>query len=133
MSRLVIDTNLLVAAAYNPKSASQRILNSIESGEFTMIVSPDIVREYESVLRQAVRMEAGRVRVWKAIQQHESVTPVEAPRVTEDPSDDKFLAAAVAARADAIISSDKHLLDVHPHEGIPILRPTQFWDLQRGG
>lgn len=127
MIRLLIDTNVLVAAAYNPRSASRQILSGVAAGVFEMVVSPAIVQEYQVVLAQAVRFNDARKCVWQSIRQAESVTPDEVPRVTADRSDDKFLAAAVVAEADVIISSDDHLLAVHPYEGIAILRPAVFW------
>lgn len=126
MIRLVIDTNVLVAAAYNPGSASRKIVSGVEVGTFELIVSPDIVREYERVFPKAIRSGDARARVWQSIRHAESVTPAEVPYVTADRSDDKFLAA------DAIITSDEHLLAVHPYEGIEILRPVVFgtdWEM----
>jgi len=127
MIRLLIDTNVVVAAAYNARSASRKMLSRVETGAFELVVSPDIVREYESVLPKAIRSDAARARVWRSIQHAESVTPADVPHATADRSDDKFLAAALAGQADAIITSDEHLLTVHPYEGIPILRPVDFW------
>lgn len=46
--------------------------------------------------------------------------------IKSDPSDDMFLACAVAAQAKCIISGDKHLLDVKDFGGIPIVTPRQF-------
>jgi predicted nucleic acid-binding protein len=43
-----------------------------------------------------------------------------------DPTDEKFLALAIAAHADVIVSSDRDLLILHPWRGIPILTPAQF-------
>ena len=42
-----------------------------------------------------------------------------------DPDDDRLLALARAARADAIISGDADLLVLTQFEGIPILDPAQ--------
>lgn len=126
MIRIVIDTNVLVAAAYNASSASRRIVGFVETGTLKLIVSPDIVREYETVLRNAIRSEKSLTRVRQSIQYAENVTPFEVPLVTADRSDDKFLAAAVAGQAEAIITSDEHLLAVHPHEGVEVLRPTVY-------
>ena len=36
------------------------------------------------------------------------------------------LAAAVAAKADIIVSGDEDLLVLHPFEGIPIVGPADF-------
>jgi putative PIN family toxin of toxin-antitoxin system len=43
-----------------------------------------------------------------------------------DPKDNPFLALALAAQADALVSSDIHLLEMHPYQGIPILRLSDF-------
>lgn len=45
--------------------------------------------------------------------------------VVQDPSDDIFLACALVASADYIVSGDKHLLDLKNFAGIPILTPRQ--------
>ena len=124
----MIDTNVFVAAAYNPKSASRKILCGVETGEFKLIVSPEIVREYETVLPKAIRSTDAAVRVRLSIQLAAYVAPHEGPSVTVARSDDKFLVAAVAGQAKAVITNDEHLLAVHPYEGIQILQPAVFWD-----
>jgi predicted nucleic acid-binding protein len=43
-----------------------------------------------------------------------------------DPKDDKFLALALAAKADVLVSSDVNLLEMHPFREIPILRLADF-------
>ena len=45
--------------------------------------------------------------------------------VPDDPDDDKLVALAVAAEVDVLITSDSHLLCLHPCEGIPILTPGE--------
>lgn len=57
----------------------------------------------------------------------EFVLPEESIYVVEaDPSDNKFLEAAVTGRADYIVSGDKHLLDLKEFQGIAILTPHVF-------
>lgn len=46
--------------------------------------------------------------------------------IPEDPKDEMFLACAVDARADMIVSGDHHLLDLTEYKGIPILSVDQF-------
>jgi putative PIN family toxin of toxin-antitoxin system len=48
------------------------------------------------------------------------------PVVIADPDDDAVLACAVAARAEAIVSGDKHLIDLMEYEEIPILTAAQL-------
>jgi hypothetical protein len=55
LSRVVLDTNVLVAAAYNATSASRRIVEACLNGERTVVVSPALRREYDSILACAVR------------------------------------------------------------------------------
>ena len=55
------------------------------------------------------------------------VTPVERiSEIASDPDDNKFLECALAAQADAIISGDRHLLDLGQFRRIPILDPGAF-------
>ena len=43
-----------------------------------------------------------------------------------DPKDDQFLALALAAEADALVSSDEDLLVLHPWRGKAIVTPADF-------
>ena len=43
-----------------------------------------------------------------------------------DPDDNKYLELAVASQAEVIVSSDRHLLQMHPWRGIAILRPAAY-------
>lgn len=54
-------------------------------------------------------------------------TPAAVPRVVAgDADDDHVLAAAVAARADLIVTGDRrHLLPIGSHQGIEIVSPAQ--------
>ena len=55
---------------------------------------------------------------------------VERIQVCRDPKDDKFLELAVNGRADFLISSDLDLRVLHPFQGIPIISPPDFVDLE---
>ena len=48
--------------------------------------------------------------------------------VCDDPDDDKFLACALAARADLIVSGDKKLLAVSGYEDVAVTTPREFAD-----
>jgi len=43
-----------------------------------------------------------------------------------DPKDNKFLELSVSGNAESIIASDQDLLELHPFEGIAILKPRDF-------
>jgi hypothetical protein len=48
--RAVLDTNVLVAAAYSPDSASRRVVEVCLDGERTAVVSPALRLEHEVAL-----------------------------------------------------------------------------------
>ncbi|QDT14373.1 putative toxin-antitoxin system toxin component, PIN family [Alienimonas californiensis] len=126
--RLILDTNLLVGAAYAPGSSSGRLLAAATAGTVRLIVSPATFAEYRFIVPRAVRRPGGVERVLAALRRAEAVVPTAeenaaARGVSEDPDDDKFLALAAAAGADALLSNDRHLLDVGEYAGVPIRRP----------
>lgn len=49
------------------------------------------------------------------------------PAACRDPDDLPVLGAAVAGRADLLVTGDKDLLDLHRHEGIPIVTPRECY------
>ena len=46
--------------------------------------------------------------------------------IDEDPGDDKYLACALEANADFIVSGDEHILAIGEYEGVKILSPQEF-------
>ena len=54
--------------------------------------------------------------------------PVDRP-VPADPDDDHVIEAALGARADAIATGDRHLLELDPYRGIRILAPAAAMEL----
>lgn len=126
MRRIVIDTNVFVASAWNRASASHRIVDAVERGEFELILSPDIQREYDRIIPRAISMPGQIGRLRAIIAAGLLVSPRTNPPVTEDREDDKFLAAATAGSAEAVITNDPHLLREDGYQGIRILRPSSF-------
>ena len=49
--------------------------------------------------------------------------------IPADPDDDKVVECAHVAKADFIVSGDRHLLDLENYQEIPILRATTFLEL----
>ena len=127
---IVLDTNVLVAAAYAPESASRRIVESGLRGDLVLTISRDLVAEYQFILRRAVRRREYQQRLQKLLRQAVLVHPTSTPRVVPgDPDDDKFLAAAVAAAAVALVTNDHHLLSLDPYQGVRVIRPAAFVEL----
>jgi putative PIN family toxin of toxin-antitoxin system len=125
--RVVLDTNLLVGSAYAPGSASRGIVDACLRGDVVAVLSPALKREYEHILPRAVRGRPHSEALQRLLDQALSVEPSATPRVVpDDPDDDKLVAVALAAGADAIVTNDRHLLDLDPHGSVRILRPSAF-------
>ena len=61
MDGVVIDTNVFVAASFNARSASARILAAVREGRFQLIWNQPTRRETETILRRIPRLDWERV------------------------------------------------------------------------
>src|SRR5260370_36531757 len=98
MEGVVIDTNVFVAALFNRKSASARILAGIREGRFRLIWNQPTRRETEKILRRIPRLG------WKTVAElfrlEEEFTGAVDPAaftMIPDPDDRKFAALSAAA------------------------------------
>ena len=124
VTRVVLDTNVLVAAVYNPGSASRSIVEACLNGELTAVLSPSLRREYEFILARAARGRPYLERIQRLVDSAEVVEPAQTPRVVpDDPEDDKLVAAALAAGA-ALVSNDAHLLALAGRGELEVVRPA---------
>ena len=128
MKRAVLDTNIVISSALG--GALVLVLEKWDQGKFTVIITSDILSEYFEVLnRSKFRLKQETIdKITRYIYQFsEFVVPQEQIHFVEaDPKDDKFLEAAIAGKADFIVSGDKHLLDLKEFQSLPILSGTEF-------
>jgi putative PIN family toxin of toxin-antitoxin system len=131
--RAVIDTGVLVSALIHPQGTTGEVLHALRDGRFTAVYSTDILVEIIDVLgRPALRTKYhiepdDIIIVVNLIRlRGDLVVPQRKVAVCRDPKDDKFLEAALAAKADCIVSGDGDLLALTHFEDIPILRPAEF-------
>jgi len=134
--RVVVDTNVLVSALISPQGAAARLLN--HPVPYTLVTSAAILEELDRVLRyprlvRRYRLTPTLVQDYLAVLAETALVvdidpthTVAARGVAPDPDDDKFLACALAADADAVISRDFHLRGLGEFAGIPILTPEQL-------
>ena len=130
MKRTVLDTNIIISSALG--GALVLILERWDKGEFTVIVTSDILREYFEVLnRPKFKLKQETIdKITRYIYQFsEFVVPEEKIKLIEtDPADNKFLEAAIAGKVDFIVSGDDHLLELREFRSIPILSGRDFMD-----
>jgi putative PIN family toxin of toxin-antitoxin system len=137
--RAVIDTGVLVSALIRQQGITGGILRALRDGRFTVVYTTDIMIEIIDVLgrdpfrtKYHIQSEDIAILVNLIRLRGELVNPLRpvaaSPSGTmcRDPKDDKFLEAALAGKADAIVSGDADLLVLNLFEEIPILRPAEF-------
>jgi putative PIN family toxin of toxin-antitoxin system len=128
--RLVFDTSSLVPACLYPERQPARIfrrtllahevLASVETfDELAAVLARDKFDAWQSRERRLAWIRLFR----EAATWVETVTPVTECR---DPKDNKFLALALSAKAEILVSSDIHLLGMHPFRGVRILSLADF-------
>ncbi len=128
--KIVVDTNLLVAAFFNKKSSSFKILKMAEEGRIRLLWTKPIRNEARLILgniKQAVKSSMGNREILKNIFQRENKVenPPRVDVVKEDPEDNKFLGCALKGKAEMIVSNDQHLLNMQGFKGIPVLTPSK--------
>jgi uncharacterized protein len=126
--RVVLDTNIFVSMVLG--GTVGQINSAWQAGKFTLVVSEEIVAEYLDVLQRPKLHLSSRsiaVIINRVDRKAEFVTAIEDVSVIEaDPTDNKFLEAALAGDAEYIISGDKHLLELKEFRKIPVLTARAF-------
>ena len=127
--RVVLDTNVYVAALGHPKGKSAKILAAAGTADYQLLISTAIVRELARVLREVWEWQDEPVQ--RAVRVVAQMAEIISPRrtldvVAADPDDNRILECAVEGRADLIVSNDHHLLDLSIYENIPVVAAPDF-------
>ena len=137
MTRIVIDTNLLVSAILTPGGNPAKILKLILERKLNLIISPAILKEarqvfnYPKLIKLLEKNKITSAEVDGFLDKMSKIaviTPgqLNVDAIPEDPADNKILACAVEGGADYIISGDHHLTDLKIFQGIKIVGPAAF-------
>ena len=131
--RLVLDTNVFVAAGFEPKSASARLLEALRQERCRMIWHRTTRRETERVLRRVPALHWQRFApLFRPEWEHPGELDLPPFGAIEDPDDRKFAALAAATRS-VLISKDDHLLAHRDELPVRVLRPARFLAELMGG
>ncbi len=127
LTRVVIDTNLIIAARYKSRSDSSRIIDMCIEQKLLAVYSGRTKDENLFIL-QKVRPPAEYLS--KIISFYAKAIYVPKPDirvdVCSDKSDNRYFEAAIAGSAQYIISNDHHLLEHDGYYGIKVKRPGEF-------
>lgn len=124
--KVVIDTNLIIAARWNPGSSSNRIINMVIEGKVSAVYTTAIKNENLHILEKVKPPKDYLDKILKFYRISRKVDAKRKIDICPDKADNRFLEAAVAGKASYIISSDRHLLDLKEFEGVRILKPGDF-------
>jgi putative PIN family toxin of toxin-antitoxin system len=129
--KIVIDTNVLVAALRSRRGASFKLVSILPSDEFSIAISVPLVLEYEDALKRVespaiTEQDIGNFGDFLCkIGHHQEIFFLWRPFLP-DPSDDHVLEVAVAAGCDAIVTYNKRDFKGIERFGLRILDPREF-------
>ena len=140
MTRIVLDTNLVVSVILSPDGKPATILKMALTAKLDLVLSPAILEEislvlnYERIVKLFTKRSITPEKLKDAL--HKIVkTAIMVPgkkevyHIDKDPSDNMFLSCALEGKADFIISGDHHLTDLKEYKNIQIVDPDTFLKL----
>jgi len=129
--KVILDTNVLVAAGFKRGSSAAQIVDAIRRGYCRLVWNQATRRENESVVRRIPPLD------WEEFSalfdsegEYPGSTGLHRFDRIEDPEDRKFAALAAATGA-IVISSDAHLLSCRDELPITVLTAREFLDMTR--
>lgn len=132
--RVVLDTDVIVAAMRSPSGASAEILREARKGNVTLVASVSLALEYEAVCSEAEhQLAAGLSAAGGMIFVDAVVAPSEPVKThflwrpqLRDPGDEMVLEAAVNGRANALVTFNVRDFGTAPaHFAIEVLLPRE--------
>jgi predicted nucleic acid-binding protein len=124
--RVILDTNVLVAAGFRGASAAGRLVEAVRRGDFRLVWNEETRRENEAVLRRIPRLDWEEFRgLFDPAGEYRGETRLDRFSRIEDPEDRKFAALAAAAGA-VVVSADAHLLSCRDDLPIVVLTAREL-------
>ena len=129
---IVVDTNVVVSAAFWPKSEDRRCFVLVAQRKCRLAITEVIVDEYRTLAARVGRRECPDKDPTPFLDWIERVALLVEPsplgkRRSRDAKDDPFLACALASRAEFIVTKDKDLLALAKPFGVEIVTPREFY------
>jgi uncharacterized protein len=129
---IVVDTNVVVSAAFWPKSEDRRCFVLLARRKCRLAVTEVILDEYRFLTARIGRRECPDKDPAPLLDWIERVALLVEPsplgkRRSRDAKDDPFLACALASRAEFIVTKDNDLLTLDKPFGVEIVTPREFY------
>jgi putative PIN family toxin of toxin-antitoxin system len=130
MIRAVYDCNVILSGiGWN--GSARKCLKRVAERRVFLFVTEEMLAEYESVIPETLAEEVPEVNPHPKLAWIKSKARLVEPsplgkRRSRDAKDDVYLAAALGAAAEYIVTYDKDLLDFDKPFGIQTIRPAEF-------
>jgi len=130
--KVVFDTNVLIAA-FLTEGLCSKLLIRARKGNFELILSDDIIEEFETVLRRKIKLSGQEISDARTILEEateeiiQKVNPIKP--ICRDKSDNKILACALTTNADYLVTGDEDLLTIKQYGKTRIISPKEFESL----
>ena len=133
--RLVLDTNILVAAVRSRLGPSFALIQLIRIGRVQMCCSPALFLEYEAVLKRPTQLQASGLLAQDIDAILNELAGLIAPIRThyqwrpqlKDPADEMVLEAAVNAQAQALVTFNARDFGPSARFGLAVRNPAQVF------
>ena len=128
MIRVVLDTNVVVSAALVAEGLPAAIFDLAMNKKILMIISADILAEYEKVLHYPrLKLDPAHINAFLSNIRKMGVLvkPGSTLTISRDESDNRFYECADAAKANFLITGNTHHFPVH-HKGTKVVTPREF-------
>ena len=127
--RVVIDTNVFVSSFFG--GIPRKVIDHWFSGRLTLCVSRTILKEYLEVLNRFDFDDKSLLfRLMLMFEKGYNTLFIDKPEeqawVKADPADNKFIACALAMKAEYIVSGDGHLTRLNKIGKIKIVKPDEM-------
>jgi uncharacterized protein len=129
--KIVFDTNIFISAFVIPGSRGEEAYLHATKGHFNLFSSVAILTEMAQKLREKFGWQENKiVPLLKAITKVAVVLKTKTRlHLLADEPDNRILECAIAAKADFIVTGDKHLLSLQHFQDIPILKLSDFLEV----
>ena len=134
MFKVTADTNTLISATIT-KGNEFKLLNLARLGNITLILSPQILKEFKEVISRP-KFGFSKEQIISAVKQIINISTIVMPSIKiniikEDPQDNMILECAETGKVSYIVSGDNHLLNLKEYKNIKIITTKSILDIVR--
>ena len=133
--RVILDTNVVLAALRSQAGASYRLLFTIGHPRWQAVITPAVMYEYEDLVRRPgnapglSRQDITNILDLIYRESHRQLVWFSWRPLSSDPGDDAILEAAIVGGCDYVVSFNERHLRAARKFGIEVLKPADLLKL----